>query len=74
MAGKIIEILVLLAGLLITAAIVVYIPFKSYTEHKDYLAQMEQQMQENAQAAIKPKLESLTVELKEGVVYYADAL
>ena len=74
MAGKIIEILVLLAGLLITAAIVVYIPFKSYTEHKDYLAKMEQQMQENAQAAIKPKLESLTVELKEGVVYYANDL
>lgn len=72
MAGKIIEILVLLAGLLITAAIVIKIPLDSYNEYKDYLAQIEEQAKENAQAAIKPKLESITVELKEGVRYFAN--
>ena len=74
MAGKIIEIIVLLLGLLITAAIVVKIPLDSYNEHKAYLEQVEQQMQENAQAAVKPKLESITVELKEGVRYFANDL
>ena len=72
MAGKIIEILVLLAGLLITAAIVISIPLKSYNEYKDYLAQVEEQNKANQEAAIKPKLESLTVELKEGVRYFAN--
>lgn len=74
MVGKIIEIIVLLLGLLITAAIVVKIPLDSYNAHKDYLAQVEEQMKENEQAAIKPVLESLTVELKEGVKYYANDL
>lgn len=74
MAGKIIEIIVLLAGLLITAAIVISIPMKSYNEYKDYLAQIEQQNEENKQNSIKPVLESLTVELKEGVRYFANDL
>lgn len=74
MAGKIIEILILLAGLLVTAAIVISIPLKSYNEYKDYLAQIEEQAKENAQAAIKPKVESLTVELKEGVRFFANDL
>ena len=72
MAGKLIEIIVLLLGLLITAAIVVKIPLDSYNEYKDYLAQIEEQAKENAQAAIKPKLESITVELKDGVKFYAN--
>ena len=72
MTGKLIEILILLAGLLIAAAFVIYIPLTSYIEYKDYLAQIEQQKLENEQAAIKPKLESLTVELKEGVRYFAN--
>lgn len=74
MAGKIIEIIILLAGLLITAAIVVKIPLDSYNEYKDYLAQIEEQNEANKQAAIKPKVESLTVELKEGVRYFANDL
>ena len=74
MVGKILEIIVLLLGLLVTAAIVVKIPMDSYNAHKDYLAQVEEQMKENEQASIKPKLESLTVELKEGVKYYANDL
>ncbi len=74
MAGKIIEIIVLLAGLLLTAAIVISIPMKSYNEYKDYLAQIEQQNEENKQNSIKPVLESLTVELKEGVRYFANDL
>ena len=72
MAGKIIEVLVLLLGLVLTAAIVVSIPMKSYNEYKDYLAQIEEQNEANKQAAIKPKLESITVELKEGVKYFAN--
>jgi hypothetical protein len=74
MAGKIIEIIVLLLGLLITAAIVVKIPLDSYNEYKDYLAQIEEQKKENEQAAIKPELESITVELKDGIRYFANDL
>ena len=72
MAGKIIEIIVLIAGLLLTAVIVVAIPMKSYNEYKDYLAAIEQQNEENKQAQIKPVLESITAELKEGVRYFAN--
>lgn len=68
MAGKIIEIIILLAGLLITAAIAVYIPYKSYNEHKDYLAQIE----EANKPEIKAELESITVQLNEGVRYFAN--
>ena len=72
MAGKIIEIIVLIAGLLLTAVIVVAIPMKSYNEYKDYLAAIEKQNEENKQAQIKPVLESIDVELKEGVRYFAN--
>ena len=68
MAGKIIEIIVLLVGLLITAAIVVKIPLDSYNEYKDYLAQIE----EANKPEIKAELESITVQLKEGVRYFAN--
>lgn len=72
MAGKIIEIIVLIAGLLLTAVIVVAIPMKSYNEYKDYLVAIEKQNEENKQAQIKPVLESIDVELKEGVRYFAN--
>ena len=72
MAGKIIEIIVLIAGLLLTAVIVVAIPMNSYNNYKEYLAAIEQQNEENKQAQIKPVLESITAELKEGVRYFAN--
>lgn len=72
MAGKIIEIIVLIAGLLLTAVIVVAIPMNSYNDYKEYLAAIEQQNEENKQAQIKPVLESITAELKEGVRYFAN--
>ena len=72
MVGRIIEAIVLLLGVLATAFVVIAIPMKSYNEYKDYLAAIEQQNEENKQAAIKPVLESITVSLKEGVRYFAN--
>ena len=72
MLGRIIEAIVLLLGLVATAFVVIAIPMKSYNEYKDYLAQIEQQNEENKQQQVKPVLESITVTLKEGVKYYAN--
>ncbi len=72
MAGKIIEVIVLLLGLVLTAVIVVSIPLKSYNEYKDYLAQIEAQNEANKQQAIKPVLDSITAELKDGITYFAN--
>ena len=72
MVGRIIEAIILLLGVLVAAFFVVTIPNKSYNEYKDYLAQIEQQNEENKQAQIKPVLESITVTLKDGVRYFAN--
>ena len=61
--GRIAEIIILILGILITAAVVVVIPLKSYYEYADYLARVE----ELNKPVIKPVLQSITVELKEGV-------
>ena len=68
MLGKILEILILLLGLLITAAIVVKIPLDSYNAHKDYLAQIE----EANKPEVKAELVSINVTLNEGVRYFAN--
>ena len=68
MLGKILEILILLLGLLITAAIVVKIPLDSYNAHKDYLAQVE----EANKPEVKAELVSINVTLNEGVRYFAN--
>ena len=72
MARRIIEIVALLLGLVITAGVVIAIPLKSYNEYKDYLAEIEEQNEANKQQAIKPVLESITAELKEGVIFFAN--
>ena len=72
MIKRIIEFVALLLGLVITAGVVVAIPLKSYNEYKEYLAEIERQNAEKEQAAKKPVLESITVELKEGVRYFAN--
>ena len=72
MGRRIIEIVALLLGLVITAGVVIAIPLKSYNEYKDYLAEIEKQNEEIKQQAIKPVLESITAELKEGVKYFAN--
>ncbi len=70
MSRRIIEAIVLLLGVVITIAIVIAIPLKSYNEYKDYLAQVE----EMNKPEIKPELVSITAELKDGVKYYANDL
>ena len=72
MVGKIIEAIILLLGVFVAIFLIIAIPNKSYNEYKDYLAQIEQQNEENKQAQIKPVLESITVTLKEGVRYFAN--
>ena len=74
MGRRIIEIVALLLGLVITAGVVIAIPMKSYNEYKDYLAEIEKQNEDKKQQAIKPELESITAELKEGVKYFANDL
>lgn len=68
--AKIIEIILLITGVLLTAAIVVAIPLKSYHEYADYL----QKLIELSKPEPKPVLESITVELKEGVKYFKNDL
>ena len=68
--AKIIEIILLIAGVLLTAAVVVAIPLKSYHEYADYL----QKLIELSKPEPKPVLESITVELKEGVKYFKNDL
>ena len=68
MSRRIIEAIVLLLGAVITVAIVIAIPLKSYNEYKDYLAQVE----EMNKPEIKPELVSITAELKDGVRYFAN--
>ena len=68
--GKIVEIAILIAGLLLTAAIVVAIPLKSYHDYADYL----EKLIEMSKPEPKPVLESITVDLKEGVEYFDNDL
>ena len=72
MAKRIIEIVALLLGLVITVGVVIAIPLKSYNEYKEYLAEIEKHNEEIKQQAIKPVLESITAELKEGVKFFAN--
>ena len=68
--GRIIETIILIAGILITLAVVVAIPLKSYYEHKAY----RDRLIELSKPEPKPILESLSVELKEGVKYFKNDL
>ena len=68
--ARIIEALLLLAGILLAAAIVVAIPLKSYNEYADYL----ERLIELSKPEPKPVLESITVSLKEGVQYFKNDL
>ena len=68
--GRTIEIVVLVACLLATIAIVVAIPLKSYYEYGDYLAWLE----EINKPEPKPVLESISVSLKDGVRYFKNDL
>ena len=68
--GKIIELVVLIAILVTTIAVVIAIPLSSYNEYKDYLAEIE----ESKKPEVKPKLESITILLKEDLKYYANHL
>ena len=68
--GRITEIIILILGILITAAVVVVIPLKSYNEYAAYLERVE----ELNKPVLKPVLQSITVELKEGVRYFANDL
>ena len=68
--GKIIEVILLVAGILATVAVVVAIPLKSYNEYADYLAWIA----EINKPEPKPVLESISVELKEGVKYFKNDL
>ncbi len=68
--GRIIEAIILIAGILATIAVVIAIPLKSYNEYKDYLAWIE----EINKPEPKPVLESISAELKEGVQYFQNDL
>ncbi len=68
--GKIIEIAILIAGILLTVAVVIAIPLNSYYEHKAY----RDRLLELSKPEPKPILESLTVQLKEGVTYFNNGL
>ena len=68
--GKIIEIIILIAGILATIAVVVAIPLKSYYDYADYL----ERLIELSKPEPKPVLESISVELKEGVKYFKNDL
>ena len=68
--AKIIEIVLLVAGILATVAVVIAIPLKSYREYADYFAWIE----EMNKPEIKPVLESISVELKEDVKYFKNDL
>lgn len=68
--GRIIEAVILIAGILATVAVVIAIPLKSYYEYGDYLAWIE----EINKPEPKPILESISAELKEGVKYFKNDL
>ena len=68
--GKIIEIAVLTLGILLTAAVVVMIPLKSYNEYKAY----REMLVELSKPEPKPILESLSIQLKDGVKYFKNNL
>lgn len=70
MTKRIIEIVVLLVVWIAIATAVITIPLKSYNEYKDYFAQI----QESTKPEVKPVLDSITAELKEGVKYFANDL
>lgn len=72
MIKRIIEVIALLLGVVITIGVVIAIPLKSYNEYKEYLAEIDRQNAEKEQAAKKPVLESITASLKEGVTYFAN--
>ena len=67
---KIIEIALLTVGICAAIAVMVFIPYKSYNEYKDYLAWVE----EVNKPEPKPVLESISAELKEGVQYFKNDL
>ncbi len=68
--GKIIEIILLIAGILLTAAVVIAIPLRSYYDYADYL----EKLIELSKPEPKPVLESITVSLKDGVKYFKNDL
>ena len=68
--GKIIEITILITGILLAIAVVVILPLNSYNEYKAY----REKLIELSKPAPKPILESLSVQLKEGVKYFKNDL
>ena len=68
--GKIIETIILIAGILLTVAVVVAIPLNSYNEHKAY----RDKLIELSKPEPKPILESLDIQLKDGVKYFKNNL
>ena len=68
--GKIIEIAILTLGILLTVAVVVMIPLKSYNEYKAY----RELLVELSKPEPKPVLESLSIQLKEDVKYFKNDL
>lgn len=68
--GRIAEIIILILGVLVAAAFAVIIPLNSYNEYAAYLERVE----ELNKPVLKPVLQSITVELKEGVRYFANDL
>lgn len=68
--AKIIELVLLLAGILATVAVVIAIPLKSYKEYAKYFAWIEEMNKPES----KPVLESLSIELKDGVKYFQNDL
>lgn len=68
--GKIIEIAILTLGILLTVAVVVMIPLKSYNEYKAY----REMLVELSKPEPKPILESLSIQLKEDVKYFKNDL
>lgn len=68
--ARIIEALLLLAGIVLAVAIVIAIPLKSYNEYADYL----EKLIELSKPEPKPVLESISVSLKDGVKYFKNDL
>ena len=68
--GKFIEVIILLAGILLAVAAVVTIPLNSYNEYKAY----REKLIELSKPEPKPILESLSIQLKEGVKYFKNDL
>ena len=68
--GKLIEIIILIVGILLTAAVVVILPLNSYNEYKAY----REKLIELSKPEPKPILESISVQLKEGVQYFKNDL